>query len=147
MKTETDNRLQGDDILRSRLREMRRPAMPDGLADSIMLKVHAQAGQTRRVRVLWQILAALGVAAGIFGIVWGVLYYLGIDLSSTFSFVPEFFNGISESIKEKTPAAPSVPAQIAGGILLVAIFYLSVNGIMAGHARRKALRKEMEGRD
>jgi len=147
MKTEIGNTQSGSDILKSRFRDMQKPVMPAGLEDNIMLKVRARAGKARRVRVLWQILAALGVAAGIFGIVWGALHNLGVDLSSTFSFIPEFFSGISESIKEKAPQSPSVPAQIAGGILLVAIFYLSVNGIMTGHARRKALRKEMEDRD
>ncbi len=147
MKTEVDNRLHGGDTLKSRFREMQKPMMPAGLEDSIMLKVRVRARQARTVRVLWQIIAALGVAAGISGIVWTVLHYLGVDLSSAFSFIPEFFNGISESIKEESPESPSVPAQIAGALLAVAIFYLSANGIISGHARRKALKKEMEERD
>jgi len=138
MKTGNNESRPAADILGKRLGEFEKPLFPEGLEDGIMRKVHVRAARMKWKRIMLYVLAATGAAAAVLGIVYAVLHFSGVDIRSVFSISP----ALVESLKERSASVDSTIAGIAVVITVVAVFYLSINGVLGNRARKKAMRED-----
>lgn len=134
-----------------RLVEMEcRGGMPAGLDEKIMAGVRREARRLRRVSVAWSLLA--GVAGGVILLLaaYAALSFADIGGGIGTGISDEFNAGgilsaaarIFKNTAEGFAVFATPMGQAAGFALLIGTFYLSINGAINSHTKRKTLEKE-----